>query len=277
MTPQSRPFRPPSNPALPPAAGGEVVIRIRGLGKSFGKLAVLDEFNLDVRRGETFTVVGPSGSGKSTLLKLIIGLLRPDRGAIVVDDADLAQAGREDIERARQSIGMVFQYAALLASLTVEENVALPLIETRGMTMEQARPIVAEKLALVGLSKFAEYMPFQLSGGMRKRAGFARAIVHNPKIVLYDEPTTGLDPVICRQINDLIIDLREKLGVTGVVISHDIEGAYRVSDRMGVMFRGKLVEEGTPEDMKESTNPAVRQLLDGLPDGPLTDSEWRPA
>jgi len=271
----------PITPVTQEPAGGEtgaadVVIRIRELRKSFGRLTVLDDFRLDVRRGETFTVLGPSGSGKSTLLKAIIGLLRPDAGSIQVEGLDVAHCTRAELEKVRQTIGLVFQYAALLGSLTVEENVALPLIETRGMTMAQARPVVEEKLALVGLTGFSRHLPAQLSGGMRKRVGFARAIVHEPRIILYDEPTTGLDPVVCRQIDDLIISLREKLGVTGVVISHDVAGAYRISDRMGVLYRGRLADLGSPEQMKLSTHPAARQLLDGLPEGPLTDASWRP-
>ena len=269
-------------PALPPygdpiaIVDGAPMIRVRGLAKRFGQLTVLDGFDMEVARGETFTVLGPSGSGKSTLLKQIVGLMKPDAGSIEVGGRDVVNGTGKELALARQSIGFAFQYSALLASLTVEENVALPLLEVRGMRMAEARPIVEHKLELVRLAGFGKYLPAQLSGGMRKRVGFARAIVHEPQVLLYDEPTTGLDPVICRQIDELIIDLREKLGVTSIVISHDVEGARRVSDRMGVLFKGRLAESGTPDEIMASTHPAVRQLLDGAPEGPLTDTGWRP-
>ena len=267
-------------PGLPgetaPPGEEEPAISIKGLRKAFGSLVVLDGFDLDVAQGETFTVLGPSGSGKSTLLKQIIGLLKPDTGSITVAGRDVVRASHQEMVEIRQGIGLVFQYAALLQSLSVYENVALPLVETRGMTFKQAMPIVDEKLELVGLGGFGRYLPAQLSGGMRKRVGVARAIVHEPEIMLYDEPTTGLDPVICRQVDDLIISMREKLGVTSIVISHDVDGAYRISDRMGILFRGKLCAVGTPEEIRRTDHPAARQLLDALPDGPLNEG-WRPA
>lgn len=277
----------------PSISQGPPAIEIRGLKKSFGGRPVLRGVDLVVPRGKTVVVLGLSGCGKSTLLKHIIGLLKPDDGHIFVDGKDIARATPEELEEIRWRFGMVFQNAALLQSLTVAENVALPLVER---IRQSRRPVmlkrldspereptaidrrrwrqeiaarVSEKLALVGLAGAEDKMPSELSGGMRKRAGLARAIVHDPDILLYDEPTTGLDPIICRHVDDLIIRMREKLGVSSVVISHDVEGAVRTADIMALLHEGTIVEQGPPEEFMKSQNPIVRQFLEGRAEGPI--------
>lgn len=269
---------------MPETAGPEArpVIEIDGVKKAFDGNPVLRGVDLVVPEGKTVVVLGLSGCGKSTLLKHIIGLLKPDEGRILVEGTDIANAGPSEIEAIRWRFGMVFQGAALLQSLTVSENVSLPLVERRRMlphrehrrlpedlTDEAIARRVEEKLALVGLAGAGGKMPAELSGGMRKRAGLARAIVHEPEILLYDEPTTGLDPIICRHVDDLIIDMREKLGVSSVVISHDIEGAKRVGDVVALLHEGEIIEKGPPEEFFESSNPMVRQFIEGRSEGPI--------
>ena len=249
-------------------------VEIQGLKKSFNGTPVLSGVDLTVPKGKTVVVLGLSGSGKSTLLKHVIGLLRPDEGRILVEGRDIARAGLNEIEMIRWNFGMVFQYAALLQSLSVAENVALPLVEKERhekhtYPTDEIHRRVKEKLRLVGLAGAEDKLPSELSGGMRKRAGLARAIVHDPDILLYDEPTTGLDPIICRHVDDLIIDMREKLGVSSLVISHDIEGAQRVADVMALLHEGKIVEVGAPDDFTKSKNPVVRQFLEGRSEGPI--------
>lgn len=245
------------------------VIEIEGVKKAFDGDPVLRGVDLVVPEGKTVVVLGLSGCGKSTLLKHIIGLLKPDEGRILVEGADIARASAFEIEEIRWRFGMVFQGAALLQSLTIAENVALPLVERRGLSREEIDRRVNEKLALVGLSGAGEKMPAELSGGMRKRAGLARAIVHEPEILLYDEPTTGLDPIIRHHIDDLIVEMREKLGVSSVVISHDIEGARRVGDIIALLHEGVIVQKDPPEEFFASTNPFVRQFLEGSSEGPI--------
>jgi len=257
-------------------------IEIQGLRKAFGDKEILRGVDLVVPEGKTVVVLGLSGSGKSTLLKHIIGLLKPDEGRILLEGADIAHAKEKELEAIRWRFGMVFQNAALLQSLSVGDNVGLPLVERRRMlrhhsrrhppedlTDDAIRSRVSEKLALVGLAGAEEKMPSELSGGMRKRAGLARAIVHDPKLLLYDEPTTGLDPIIARHVDDLILRMREKLGVSSIVISHDIEGAMRVADTVALLHEGVIIERGTPEEVMASTDPIVRQFLEGNSEGPI--------
>ena len=253
-------------------------IEIEGLKKSFGDKPVLEGVDLAVPRGKTVVVLGLSGCGKSTLLKHVIGLLRPDEGRILVGGLDIAHARLRDIEEIRWKFGVLFQYAALLQSLTVADNVALPLVErakherprrSAALWQEEIDLRVREKLKMVGLAGTEEKLPGELSGGMRKRAGLARAIVHDPDILLYDEPTTGLDPIISRHVDDLIIDMREKLGVSSLVISHDIKGAHRIADVMALLHGGKILEIGPPDEFMKSENPVVRQFLEGRSEGPI--------
>jgi len=250
-------------------AGGEPIVKIENLRRSFDGRPVLRGVDLDVPDGKTVVVLGLSGCGKSTLLKHVIRLLCPDEGRIVIEGRDIAHLTGPELEQMRWRFGMVFQNAALLQSLTVGENVALPLVEKRELPRDEIARLVSEKLALVGLAGTEDKMPAELSGGMRKRAGLARAIVHSPRILLYDEPTTGLDPIICRHIDDLIVKMRDALGVSSLVISHDIEGAMRVADVLALLHEGRVIEKGPPDEFSKSENPIVRQFLEGRAEGPI--------
>ena len=247
------------------------MIEMEDVHKALGGKEILRGVNLEVSEGSTTSILSLSGCGKSTLLKHIIGLLKPDRGRIAVDGRDVSKAGSSELEEVRKLFGMVFQGAALLQSLTVAENVALPLFEAGKLSGAEIRETVAHKLSLVKLTGFEDYFPADLSGGMRKRAGLARAIVHSPRIILYDEPTTGLDPIITSATNELIVEMREKLGVTSVVISHDIESACGTSDVLAILHGGVIMQSGPPDAIMNTTNPAVRQFLEGRTRGPLTE------
>jgi phospholipid/cholesterol/gamma-HCH transport system ATP-binding protein len=240
----------------------EPLIRIRGLTRRFGDNEVLRGVDLDVRKGTTVVILGASGSGKSVLMKHIIGLLRPDAGSVTVDGEDLCAASDRDLDRIRRKFGMVFQMAALFDSMTVLDNVAFPLREHRkGLAEAEVRRIVAEKLRVVGLTGIEGKFPAELSGGMRKRVGLARAIVLDPMIVLYDEPTTGLDPITTDYVDEMILAAKRQLGVTSVVISHDIASAFKVADELAVLYKGVIVESGPPEVVRHSTHPHVREFL----------------
>jgi phospholipid/cholesterol/gamma-HCH transport system ATP-binding protein len=246
------------------------MIEITDLFKSFGSLQVLRGVNLSVEKGESMTVIGGSGSGKSVLIKHIIGLLFPDRGQVSVDGQVLNNLDEEGLNDVRKKFGMLFQGAALFDSLTVWENVGFGLKQHTKMSDKEIRAIATQKLALVGLKDVEDKMPVDLSGGMKKRVGLARAIAMDPQIILYDEPTTGLDPITADAINDLIIDLRKKLGVTSVAITHDMHSAYKISDRIAMLYKGEIQEIGTPEEIKGTTNPIVKQFITGSAVGPIT-------
>jgi phospholipid/cholesterol/gamma-HCH transport system ATP-binding protein len=248
----------------------EPMIEITNLHKSFGGLQVLRGVNLAVEKGESMTVIGGSGSGKSVLIKHIIGLLFPDRGQVKVAGQILNDLDENQLNELRKKFGMLFQMAALFDSLTVWENVGFGLKQHTKLSDREIRAIATEKLALVGLKDVEDKMPVDLSGGMRKRVGLARAIAMDAEIILYDEPTTGLDPITADSINDLIVDLRKKLGVTSVAITHDMQSAYKISDRIAMLFKGEILEVGTPEQIKETTNPIVRQFITGSAVGPIT-------
>src|SRR3954466_15992732 len=250
-------------------------IQVRDVTKVFGTRTVLNAINLEVRHGETLVILGGSGSGKSTLLRLMIGNERPNGGDIVVSGAaggknlrDLSDGALDDY---RRSIGVLFQSGALFNSMSVFENVALPLREHTDLEEETIQIMVKIKLELVGLREHSDKMPSELSGGMKKRAGLARAIALDPKILFYDEPSAGLDPVTSAEIDQLIIDLNRKLGVTSVVVTHEMDSAFRIADRMVLLDRGKFIVSGTPQQFRESTDPLVRQFVYGLTEGPLTD------
>jgi phospholipid/cholesterol/gamma-HCH transport system ATP-binding protein len=246
----------------PEAGRPDEMIRIEELRKSFGTNEVLKGVNLTVRRGTTLVILGGSGSGKSVLMKHMIGLLRPDSGRVLVEGEDIVRMSDRELDRVRRKFGMVFQMAALFDSMTVLENVAFPLREHRKDLGEaEVRRIVAEKLRVVGLRDVEDKYPAELSGGMRKRVGLARAIVLDPSIVLYDEPTTGLDPITTDYVDDMILTAKRELGVTGVVISHDIASAFKVADELAVLYNGRIVESGPPEQVRESSHPHVREFL----------------
>ncbi len=246
------------------------MIEIIDLHKSFGSLRVLNGVNLTVEKGESMTVIGGSGSGKSVLLKHIIALLFPDRGRVIVDGQMLNDLDERGLNEMRKKFGMLFQGAALFDSLTVWENVGFGLKQHTKLSDKEIRKLATEKLALVGLKDVEDKMPADLSGGMKKRVGLARAIAMDAAIILYDEPTTGLDPITADAINDLIVDLRKKLGVTSVSITHDMQSAYKISDRIAMLYKGQIQEIGTPEQIRNTTNPIVRQFITGSAVGPIT-------
>ena len=246
------------------------MIRIDRLSKSWGDRAVLRECNLDIREGETMVVIGSSGTGKSTLLRCIIGLLRPDTGCVYVDGENVQEMDAAEISKLRGRMGYLFQSGALINWLNVGDNVALPLVETHGVSREDAVPRVDTALDMVGLAGTRHLMPSELSGGMRKRVGLARSLVTEPDIILYDEPTTGLDPVTAHIIDQLIVDMRKKLNVTSVVVSHDMQGVYRVADRVAMLYDGRIIAVGSPDEIRGSGDPIVRQFISGALDGPLS-------
>ncbi len=245
------------------------MIKLVNIHKSFKKQKVLDGVDLEIEEGKTTVIIGRSGGGKSVLLKHIIGLLKPDSGRIVVDDVDITTLNERDLNEVRKKFGMLFQEGALFDSMSVGENVAFPLREHTRMKSEEIRRIVEEKLKAVGLSGIEEKMPAELSGGMRKRVALARAIAINPKIVLFDEPTTGLDPIMLEAVNRLIIDTQKNFNLTCVVISHDIESIFKVGHKIAMLYEGKIIEHGTPEEIRQSQNPVLRQFLAGSIEGPI--------
>ncbi len=246
------------------------MIDIIDVHKHFGDLQVLRGLSLSVEKGESMTVIGGSGSGKSVLLKHIIGLLFPDRGRVIVGGQELNKLDEYGLNELRKKFGMLFQGAALFDSLTVWENVGFSLKQHTKLSDKEIRKVATDKLALVGLKDIEDKMPADLSGGMKKRVGLARAIAMNAEIILYDEPTTGLDPISADSINDLIVDLRKKLGVTSVAITHDMQSAYKISDRIAMLYKGEIQEIGTPEQIKNTVNPIVRQFISGSAIGPIT-------
>ena len=239
------------------------VIRIHGLWKSFNRTKVLRGIDLDLREGQTTVILGPSGCGKSVLLKHLVGLLKPDRGEIWFGGMRLDKLDQQQLGAVRQQIGFLFQQSALFDSLSVRENVAFPLREHAVVDEHEIDRRVHKVLRLVGLESSLEQMPADLSGGQRKRVALARAIVLNPKIVLYDEPTTGLDPIRADVINELILRLRRALGITGIVVTHDIASATKVGDRFIMMNRGRVHMDGTPQQFRETADPVVRRFFAG--------------
>lgn len=246
-------------------------ISLQNLRKSFGDKVVLRDMSLDVQRGESVVIVGGSGTGKSVTLKHIIGLMQPDSGHVYVEGQDLCCMTSLEINRFRRRFGMAFQEGALFDSMSVFENIAFPLRRQAEMTEEQIRTRVEECLDQVHLVGVANKRPSELSGGMRRRVGFARAISVRPAILLFDEPTTGLDPVISDVIADLILEMDTTLNTTTVTITHDMKVAFKIADRVAMLHRGQIIEEGTPEEFQASTNPIVQQFIEGRATGPLTE------
>ncbi len=240
---------------------GPVVVEIRDLRKSFGEKEVLRGIDLTLRDAETLVVLGPSGCGKSVLLKHVIGLLRPDSGSVIVYGKDITRMSHRALDQVRKSFGMVFQGAALFDSMTVGENVGLPLREHRGTKGPELDAIVEEKLSLVGLTGIAPLMPSEISGGMKKRVALARAIALDPDIILYDEPTTGLDPVMAEQINELIRNTQRKLNASSIVVTHDLHSACFTGDRVALMDEGRIAFVGTTDELTTTDNEAVRSFV----------------
>ena len=247
------------------------MIEIQGIAKSFDGHMVLDQVDLTIRTGETMVIIGRSGCGKSVLLKHLIGLIDPDRGTVRIDGADLTAARGRALSELRMKFGMLFQGAALFDSLRVGENVGFPLREHTTMTAEAIRQRVQECLSLVGLEGAEDLFPAELSGGMRKRAGLARALAMNPEIILYDEPTTGIDPIMGDVIDRLTIALRDRLKVTSVVVTHDMRSAYKIADRIAMLYNGRIVAVGNPDEIRTSSNPIVQQFIRGEGVGPIQE------
>ncbi|MBU2044282.1 MAG: ATP-binding cassette domain-containing protein [Candidatus Omnitrophica bacterium] len=249
------------------------MIKIRGIHRSFDNKEVLRGVDLTVNKGETFLLIGRSGAGKTVLLKNIIGLLRPDCGTIHIDGVDITQLSNDKLEKVRLEFGLVFQNSALFDFLTIEENVGFFLYQHTKLSRPEIRKKVTETLALVGLKGIEDAHPYELSGGMRKRVAIARAVIYNPKILIYDEPTTGIDPIAVDKIVSLIEDLHQRLGITSVVVTHDLEVGLRLADRLAFLLGGRIIFEGNKEDLKQSQDDRLIQFLKGSSGGPIKEME----
>jgi phospholipid/cholesterol/gamma-HCH transport system ATP-binding protein len=247
------------------------MVELRDVHMRFEEKKVLDGVSLKIEPRERLVIMGQSGSGKSTILRLILGTLRPDSGSIFFKQFEITRLSRRKLQRVRQDIGMVFQYSALLSSRNVRDNVALPLEELADKSRSEINKIVDEKLELVGMADSKDLLPEELSGGMRKRVALARALVLNPELLLLDEPSAGLDPVIASVIDELIISLSEKSKVTSITATHEMDSAFRIATRMAMLYQGKIIEEAKPEEFKDSKNPVVAQFVSGSTEGPILE------
>lgn len=247
------------------------MIKIQNVKKFLDERWVLDGVDLEIKTGETLVIIGQSGVGKSVLLKNIVGLMMPDSGRIIIDSNDISKMSEKALNELRFRIGVLYQGSALFDSITVAGNVAFSLIEQKKMKLSDIEQTVHEKLELVGLDDVASKMPDELSGGMKKRVGLARAIATNPDIILYDEPTTGLDPIMADVINNLIKELQKKLKVTSVAVTHDMTSAYKIADRIAMLYEGKIICLGTPDEIRSSKDPIVQQFVTGNAKGPITN------
>jgi phospholipid/cholesterol/gamma-HCH transport system ATP-binding protein len=245
------------------------MIEFRDVHKSFENRGVLQGLNLSVSKGESIVVIGGSGSGKSVMLKHIIGLLLPDKGAVYINSKDLSGMGEDGLNELRKKFGMLFQSSALFDSMTVWENVGFALKRHTSMQDTEIKEIASQKLKMVGLVGVEDEMPAQLSGGMRKRVGLARAIARKTEIMLYDESTTGLDPITADVINDLIIKMNEELNVTSVTITHDMKSAYKIADTIAMLYNGVIIARGGPDEIRNTSDPFVRQFIEGRASGPI--------
>jgi phospholipid/cholesterol/gamma-HCH transport system ATP-binding protein len=247
-------------------------IRVIDLHKSFNDKQVLNGVNLEIQPGETMVIIGQSGSGKTVLIKHIIGIMKPDRGQVYIDGQEITSLSSEESMKLSRKFGMLFQAAALFDSLTVAENVSFGLRRHTELSDEEIVSVVRASLERVGLRGVEHLLPYELSGGMKKRVGLARAIAYSPEIILYDEPTTGLDPIRADAINDLILQLKKDLKVTSIIITHDMSTTYKVADRIAMLYDGRIIEVGTPEEIRNSPNPVVQQFIHGQSAGPI--AEW---
>jgi len=249
------------------------MIEIINLCKSFEDHLVLNNLNLNIKKGETMVIIGRSGCGKSVLLKHIIGIMKPDSGQVIIDGVDIAQLEQKGLNDFRMKFGMLFQGAALFDSLNIGENVGFALYEHTNLSKQDIEKRINECLAHVGLYGIEHLKPAELSGGMRKRVGLARAIAVNPEIIMYDEPTTGVDPIMGDSVNDLIISLHDKLNVTSIAVTHDMVSAYKIADRIAMLYEGKIIGVGTPDEIKNTKDPVVKQFITGAAIGPITDKK----
>jgi len=249
------------------------MIEIRNLVKGFNGRKVLDGVNLTIPTGKTYVIIGRSGCGKSVLIKHIVRLLKPDSGEVLVNGKDISELNRKELDRLRLKIGMVFQGGALFDSLSVAENVGFNLIEHSSVKRKEIMRRVEEALHMVDLAGIEHLMPSELSGGMKKRVALARAICMRPDIILYDEPTTGVDPITADNINERIKNLHDKLKVTSIVVTHDMKSAYKIADKIGMLYLGKIVGEGSSRDIQETKDPVIHQFINGLAHGPITETQ----
>ena len=253
----------PSQPKSPYA------LEVRNLSRSFGSRKILQDISFQLKHGEILIIMGGSGCGKSTLLRHIIGSLKPDAGEIFIHGTEITKLNDEEMAKVRKRFGMLFQTGALFNSLTVGENVALPILESSDVAPNIAELVVKLKLELVGLTGFEHLKPAQISGGMKKRVGMARALALDPDLLFCDEPTAGLDPVMTAVIDTLTVDLTKKLGLTAVVVTHDMTSAFRIATKMIYLFEGRILASGTPEEIKNNPDPTLQQFINGYPDGPI--------
>jgi len=251
------------------------VIEIKGIHKWFGTHHVLKGVDLTIKEGETIVIIGRSGCGKSVLLKHIMAILEPDEGDVRIDGQSMFSMSPEEQDQFRLQLGMLFQGAALFDSLTVLENVGFSLFEHTNLSEEVISQKVLEKLHMVGLGGVENLMPASLSGGMKKRVGLARAICNEPKIILYDEPTTGLDPINADVINELILSMQKQLKVISIVVTHDMTSAYKVANRIAMLFEGRIIGVGTPDEIRNSSDPVIQQFITGSARGPITDKQQK--
>jgi phospholipid/cholesterol/gamma-HCH transport system ATP-binding protein len=253
------------------SANDSHVVELRDVRKKFEEKLVLDEVSLAVQPGERLVIMGQSGSGKSTILRMILGIMKPDSGSIFFKQFEVTRLPRRKLQHVRRDIGMVYQYSALLSSRNVRDNVALPLEELTDKSKKEIDQIVDQKLELVGMKDAKNLTPSELSGGMRKRVSLARALVMDPELILFDEPTAGLDPVIASVIDELIINLSESSKVTSIVVTHEMASAFRIGTRMAMLYQGKIIEDADPETFRQSQNPVVAQFLSGSTEGPILE------
>jgi len=247
------------------------VVELRNVRLQFEENVVLDDVSLAVRPLERVVIMGQSGSGKSTILRLVLGILAPTSGSVFFKQFEISRLRRRKLQQIRTQIGMVYQYSALLSSRNVRDNIALPLEELTRKTRAEIDKIVDEKLEMVGMTNVKDQMPSELSGGMRKRISLARALVMDPELILFDEPSAGLDPVISSVIDELIINLSEQSKVTSIIVTHEMDSAFRIGTKMAMLYKGKIIEVGTPDAFKQSRNPVVAQFLSGSTEGPILE------